>query len=694
MQKINFIGLIIFFNTFALFSFESKHQVDSLNNLAWQSMSSDFSKVLYYSNLADSISNIINYQSGKGYAAIYRGWVNFYQSNFTEAYQLYKKAYTIGTNEKNNHLLGRYYLSIGSYHTKTGDLDIGLEKYQKGLNLLIQTDDKEWETYAYNNIGVNYASMGDNKNARLYYQKALTLFETRNDSVGATLSYSNIATCYKNEFQLDSAIYFSILALENAKKLNHKIIIGSSQLVLSGLHLKKGNVNQAQKYQEEAKKFYTRINDIDGIIDAVFLESDILKTYNVDEAIFVLKSISELVDTMDVLQNKVIINQKLAQLYVNKLDYKSAYHSLNEYIKYNALLINQTSSNNINELEVKYQVNEKILEIENLNSKNELIQLKFDKKRQEEIHQRKTKYWISFISLIIALLLSTLLLIIYRNNKKTKKTNEIISLQKKEVEQKKAIIEEKSKEILDSINYAKRIQGAILPKLSDVKQYFPDSFLIYFPKDIVAGDFYWFEKINDTRFFAVADCTGHGVPGAIVSVVCHNALNAAIYEYGLIEPGEILDKVKSLISKTFSNDYQQIKDGMDISLGTINDSMKTFKWAGANNPLWQVKNNNELIIHKPDKQPVGNFEKSTPFATQSIKFGTDDQFYLFSDGFIDQFGGLKNKKYKTINFKKLILANANNSPSEQKAAISSEFYKWKNDNEQLDDVCIFGFKCN
>lgn len=674
------------------FSFSSVQKVDSINNLAWQSMSDDFSKVLYYSDLADSISTVIDYKSGKGYAAIYKGWVNFYQSNFTEAFQLYAIAYNIGVNEKNNHLLGRYYLSIGSYYTKIGDLDLGLEKYQKGLELLIKEGDKEWETYAYNNIGVNYSNLEDNKNARYYYQKALNLFKSRNDSIGVTLSYSNIATCYQNESLLDSAIYFSKLALGYAEKLNHTIIIGSSQLVLSELYLKKKNNLFADKYLQNAKTLYNNINDIDGIIDVAFLESDILRTQNTNKAIAVLKAISLTVDTMDILQNKVRINQKLANLYIDKSDFKNAYHALNKHIEFNNAMINQTSFKNINELEVKYQVNEKILEIENLNNRNELIQVNLDKKKLEEIHQRKTKYWILFISLTIATLLSVLLFIIFRNNKKTIKANLIISQQKEDVELKNVIIEQKSHEIFDSITYAKRIQNAILPKASDIGSYFPNSFLIYLPKDIVAGDFYWFEKINNIRFFAIADCTGHGVPGAMVSVVCHNALNAAVYEHNLIKPGEILDKVKNIIFHAFSNDHHQIKDGMDISLGVINDTTNVFTWAGANNPLWQTSKAGELTIYKPDKQPIGDFEKSSPFNTHYIHYKPGDKFYLFSDGYIDQFGGLKNKKYKTVNFKKLILSNVKHSFEIQKRNINQEFYVWKNDQEQLDDVCIFGFE--
>ncbi len=665
--------------------------IDSLNQLAWESMSSDFSMVLHYAHQADSLSDIIHYEPGKGFASIYRGWIHFYNSEYAEAYQAFNYAYDIAQKENHTQLLGRYHLSIGSYYTKLGDLDLSLQHFQDGITNLKACGDIEWENYGYNNIGVNYINQGNSEKARFYYNKALDLFTQRNDSIGIALSYSNIATCFEQEGKTDSAIYCSKQALQSARAVNYLIIIGSSQLNLANFYIVKQELKTAKQYLENAKTFYTGIDDQDGLIDAAFIEAKMVRISNPTAAILILENLKPKILEMELIQNKVSVYQTLADLYSETLDYKNAFVNLQAFVKWQDQLNSQQSSDNINELEIRYQTNEKIMEIANLHNKNELIQVKLDNKKLEEVQQRKTKYWILIISSTVASLLTVLLIVIYRNNKKTKAANVIISEQKQDVEQQKEVIEIKNKEIFDSIAYAQRIQNAILPKPSHIHSLFPDSFLVYLPKDIVAGDFYWFEQIDQSVYFAVADCTGHGVPGAMVSVVCHNALNAAIYEHQLTGPGLILDKVRTLISQTFSSEQHDIKDGMDISIGVLNRTTNQLKWAGANNPLWQVQGE-QLIIHAPDKQPVGKFEKSVPFTTRTLTFEKGDQFYLFSDGFADQFGGPKNKKYKTSNLKKLILSMAGQPMSEQEKAVLTAFNDWKGKEEQLDDVCLFGFR--
>ncbi|MBL7898388.1 MAG: serine/threonine-protein phosphatase [Crocinitomicaceae bacterium] len=265
------------------------------------------------------------------------------------------------------------------------------------------------------------------------------------------------------------------------------------------------------------------------------------------------------------------------------------------------------------------------------------------------------------------------------------------------LKQKNEEIEHKSQEIIDSINYAKRIQEAILLPVHLVKNHLPDSFVIYKPKDIVAGDFYWIEEIQDSTLVSVADCTGHGVPGAMVSVVCHNALNSALREFDLTDPGEILDKTRDLVTRQFSKSTQEVKDGMDISLVSLEKDYKNgfrkLHWAGANNPLWILrKGAQEIEEIKPDKQAVGRGEHLKKFTTHSINLQKGDLIYIFSDGFADQFGGERGKKYKYKPFKDLLVLHANKSMKEQEETILHEFEIWKKDLEQVDDICIIGIR--
>lgn len=252
-------------------------------------------------------------------------------------------------------------------------------------------------------------------------------------------------------------------------------------------------------------------------------------------------------------------------------------------------------------------------------------------------------------------------------------------------------LEVKNKEITDSITYAKRIQTAILPPDSVFKKHLKESFILYLPKDVVAGDFYWMEHLNDVVLFAAADCTGHGVPGAMVSVVCNNALNRSVREEGITDPGRILDRTRDIIVHEFGKSNEDVKDGMDISLCALNTKTLELKWAGANNPLWYVRNG-ELLEVKPDKQPIGQYFNAKPFTTHSLKLQAGDVLYVTTDGYQDQFGGEKGKKYKASNLKQLLLDNHHRSLEDQKKAVMTSFIDWKGKNEQVDDVCIIGVK--
>lgn len=269
----------------------------------------------------------------------------------------------------------------------------------------------------------------------------------------------------------------------------------------------------------------------------------------------------------------------------------------------------------------------------------------------------------------------------------------VLKNQKELIQNQKQEVVEKNKEITDSINYAKRIQVAILPPEKLIKQFLPDSFILYKPKDIVAGDFYWMEKVEDLIVFAAADCTGHGVPGAMVSVVCHNALNRSVREFSLIEPGEILDKTRELVIKQFEKSEEEVKDGMDIALCVLNVKSRELKYAGANNPLWIVKPEvEELFEIKGDKQPIGKYAEIKEFSTHRLNLNKGDLIFLFTDGFADQFGGPKGKKFKYKTFKNLLLNNKGLSVNEQLAIYDESFEAWKGDLEQLDDVCVIGVR--
>ena len=261
----------------------------------------------------------------------------------------------------------------------------------------------------------------------------------------------------------------------------------------------------------------------------------------------------------------------------------------------------------------------------------------------------------------------------------------------------KQIVEEKNREILDSILYAKRIQATILPPLNKIKQYFKESFVLYLPKDIVAGDFYWMETEtnSDTIFFAVCDCTGHGVPGAFVSVICSNALNKTVREFGIIKPSDILDKVSEIVSFDLSlnnEEDDEIMDGMDISFCSFNYKTSILQWAGANNPFWLIKKTGEFIEKKADKQPIGKSNNRRPFTNHELQLENDDTFYLLSDGYTDQFGGKDEIKFQRSRLKEL-LSNIQQHPlNEQGNILMKTIKEWQGAIEQTDDICLVGIR--
>jgi serine phosphatase RsbU (regulator of sigma subunit) len=259
------------------------------------------------------------------------------------------------------------------------------------------------------------------------------------------------------------------------------------------------------------------------------------------------------------------------------------------------------------------------------------------------------------------------------------------------IHEQKSELEIKNKEITDSINYAQRIQKAILPSNHLVEEYLPNSFIAFLPKDIVSGDFYWVEKKGNKIFFAVADCTGHGVPGAMMSVIGQNALNRVVNEYGITNPGLILDKLNDLVQEGFAKSGSDVKDGMDISLCVYDTSIGTLEFAAAHNPLYVISNG-QLNEIKGTKQPIGKFETKIAFQNNEVKIQKGDVIYLFSDGIADQFGGPDGKKFKYKRVKEILIANHNKSNSEQKNAVISAFSAWRGNLEQVDDVCMMGIK--
>lgn len=262
----------------------------------------------------------------------------------------------------------------------------------------------------------------------------------------------------------------------------------------------------------------------------------------------------------------------------------------------------------------------------------------------------------------------------------------------KEVLYQKELLEIKNKEILDSIHYAKSLQEAILPPENQLRNLLPQSFIFFLPKDIISGDFYWFESTGDKIIIVAADCTGHGVAGALMSVLGTSLLNQIVNEKGIQTPSLILKQLNSSVISSLNKSDADSHAGMDIAICSIDLKSKTIEFAGAKRPLWIIRNG-ELISTSGDKFSIGSqFWDKESFTNHSISIATNDSVYLFSDGYADQFGGEHGKKLMTTNFKDLLISNQNKNMNEQRIVLSEYFEKWKGSNEQVDDVMVIGIK--
>jgi serine phosphatase RsbU (regulator of sigma subunit) len=292
------------------------------------------------------------------------------------------------------------------------------------------------------------------------------------------------------------------------------------------------------------------------------------------------------------------------------------------------------------------------------------------------------------VSLIIFFL--TFLIIFFSLRKLMKKEQKV----KKTIIESKQLVEQKNNEMIDSINYAKRIQSAMLPSVDLIYKTLKQSFVLFKPKDVVSGDFYAFAEKNGKVLIAAVDCTGHGVPGAFMSMIGHNVLSQIIVERGITNPAAILDEMSIGVRKALKQEENQTRDGMDMALCCINLNTMDLEYAGANRPLWIIKANGMMEEIKANKQPIGGHidQYTHVFTNHSLQLEKGDSIYIFSDGFVDQFGGVDEKKFMTKRFKETLINIQTKTMQEQGKTLDKVFEDWKGKCEQVDDVLVIGVK--
>lgn len=588
---------------------------------------------------------------------------------------------------------------IGISYTYAGDYAQAITHFLYCLKLHEKNGDTLAEGNVLNNIGVIHDIQENYDDALSYFERSLEARKAVNDVRGIATTEGNIANIYfdlgENEKALEgfrkalAAAKESGFSYEEARALNN---MGRTYYELKQFDSCRSSIEQSMAIREQ-------IGDYQGLANSYLNYGNVLQKFDEDALArdYYRKSFEYAEATGATIESK----ESSAVLYLMYKEEGKFYKALEMY-EYHISLRDSLNSEENHKAVIQQQLQyeyEKQQEIDALEEKAR--EEKRILEREKEAHEKYGLYAVLGLVLILGG-------VAFRSYLRKKRDHQVISEQKAEVELQKNIVEEQHEEIMDSIAYAKRIQNAILPPERILQQYLPEHFVFYLPKDVVAGDFYWLEAVENGVLIAAADCTGHGVPGALVSVICNNALNRSVREYGFRTPGQILDKAKEIVIQEFEKSDDEVKDGMDIALCSLSgeglktparngsDSLSgnknaTLQYAGAHNPLWVVRNS-EIIEYKANKQPVGKFEPSSPFTTHDVELQAGDTVYIFSDGYVDQFGGDKGKKFKSKNLKDLLLSMQSLSMKEQQIKLNEAFIAWKGDMEQVDDVCVIGIR--
>lgn len=608
---------------------------------------------------------------------------SIYYSNPDESFNLCNEVEKNATEKK---LLLKSKLCKARYYLLKADLD----ESGKLLNEVIEECNSEDENIllatAYKQKSNLLDRIGQKEQGIEYLEKAIETFLAAKDTTGANKCKMNAIIRYMEFGELKKAYQTLVFLNGQTKYLDEK---------------------QAYFINQNWGKYYLAINEPQNALSKLLKALEIAEKLNmidskatiwliISQTYFELKNINEAQNAIEK-SIKISVENNLMHEHDEALEFQIILFEKSG--KYKEAFLAQKE---------KKDIEKKIYDIERMNKISY-----YDKKLQVLEHQRsivekdlqlqehkfsldKSSLMNKVMTVIIILVVVILAAIVWFSNK-TRKLNSELSDQKKSLEKQNNIIADAYLNIKSSISYAKRIQEAILPPDSYLKLYLDNYFIFYLPKDIVAGDFYWVQHLSETEImFAVADCTGHGVPGAMVSVVSNNALNRAIKEYNLKAPSKVLDKVNELVEGAFNVDSEHlVSDGMDIALCYLNKETLELQYAGANNPLWIFKENGEFVEFRPDKQPIGYYKDRKLFTNNVVSLSKGDLIFLFSDGFADQFGGNTTKEGKKYTYKKLkekISQNLNLPISSQKQQLENDFFAWKQDKEQVDDVCIMAIK--
>ena len=618
---------------------EDTNKVNTLNKLSRQlNNTGEHAKSLKYAEEAITLSKKLRFIKGNanGYKNIGNIYIN--QSNYPKALEYYLQALKEfeGINDKLG--IGKCYGNMGNVCQYQSDYDKALEYYLLSLKYFEEIGDKQLIASSYNNIGEVYRKQSLFDKALDYDTRSLKLRQEIDDKLGIAACYNNIGIIYKQRKDYTNALSYYQKALVISQEIKDKQGIGSCFNNMAELYNKSENYKLALHYSYLGLHINKEIGNIDQERSSY---------------------------------------ENIATAFANSNQYKDAYDNYRIFKQLTDSIFSSQNSKRLGDLKTHFEVEKKEAELKAKAEAREEITIEEEKRQQFVIYA------------VIALLLIVLVFAVFMFNR-----FKITQKQKQIIEKQKHLVEQSQKEMIDSITYAQRIQQVLLTSEKYIGNYVKEFFILFKPKDIVSGDFYWAANIKGRFYLATADCTGHGVPGAFMSMLGINFLNEIMIEKGITRPDEVLNTLRTEIIAALNPEGSTVesKDGMDMSLCCFNFSDNTLEFALANNGIYILRKN-EVIELKPDKMPVGKYtDEVNPFTYNKIQLQQGDVVYTYTDGYADQFGGPKGKKFNYKQVKELLISISNEPLQNQKEIVSANFNTWKGSLDQVDDVCLIGVK--
>jgi len=589
-----------------------------------------------------------------------------------KAVAYYRMALSLSEEVDDQKTMAMILSNLSLIYINQGDLRKAHEYLQRSLKLHESLRDKAGKSKDFYNIGLIFDELKEYQNALDYYEDALVLMKELGDSKGIANVYVSLGNTYANTKDYKKAIKYYNDALVLRNKDNDLPGLAKVYQNIGALEEIMGKDDQAIVYYEKSLRIEEQTGNTNGIAESLINIGTIYKNRGEYARAFdYYKRCEQLARQNNYKRLMMVACKNISEIYMLQDKCQKA---LDYYIDYTAIkdtLFNEESKRQISEIQTRYETDKRQQEIKLLKKEGLL----------KEVEIKQKKLWTNALVVFIIVVV-VFFLYLFRVKSRANKL----------LEEKNEKIEEHQTAIIDSINYASKIQNALLPQKDALETLREEFFVLLKPRDIVSGDFYWVSQINGKTYACAADCTGHGVPGAFMSMLGISLLNEAVNRKNLFVPGEILDYMRNeIISLLHQTKEVGIKDGMDIALFCIDHESNQLQYAGAFNSLYIVRDNRVTEL-KADAMPLAFYYHMPPFTNLTIELGKGDMVYVFSDGYVDQFGGPNHKKFMKRRFKELLVAVSNESAAKQKEILDETIEEWKGINEQTDDIIVVGMK--